>query len=167
MKNLFETVVLVAAGLTAEHALAAPLLGRENIIELTQKSHDAALTPKVCGGLSHAVRGALACRIARHNDESVLAEHFFGMIGSGDDSKSAAMIADVSYDGGGDEKLKALISYTDLVALDPKSASSKDIEALVNEGVPEDDIVRLSELNAFVSYQIRLVVGLRLMAEVA
>lgn len=52
------------------------------------------------------------------------------------------------------------------MALNPKNASSKDIEALVNAGVPEDDIVRLSELNAFVSYQIRVVAGLRLMAEV-
>jgi len=162
MKTLFETVMPMAAGLTAEHPLAAALLARENIVELTQKSHDAVLTPKVSGGLSHAVRGALACRIARHNDESVLAEHFFRMIGGGDD----AQIADVAFDGGSDEKLKALIAYTDLVALDPKSASSKDIEALVSAGVPEDDIVRLSEINAFVSYQIRVVVGLRLMAEV-
>lgn len=167
MNNLFETVVPKAAGITADHPLAAAMLARENIVELSQKTHDAALTPNACGGLSHVVRGALACRIARHNDEAVLAEHFFAMIGDGDDAQTASSVADVTFDGGGDEKLKALVRYTDLVATEPKKASAKDIEALTSAGVPDDDIVRLSELIAFVSYQIRFVAGLRLMAEVA
>jgi uncharacterized protein YciW len=38
---------------------------------------------------------------------------------------------------------------------------------LQSAGIADADIVRLSELIAFVSYQIRLVAGLRLMAEVA
>ena len=39
--------------------------------------------------------------------------------------------------------------------------------ALRTAGLDDSDIVRLSELSAFVSYQIRVVAGLRLMAEVA
>jgi uncharacterized protein YciW len=39
--------------------------------------------------------------------------------------------------------------------------------ALRTAGLDDADIVRLSELIAFVSYQIRVVAGLRLMAEVA
>ena len=39
------------------------------------------------------------------------------------------------------------------------------IEVQTGSYLSEDDIVRLSELVAFVSYQIRLTVGLRLMGE--
>ncbi len=166
MEKLFETVVPRASGITAEHSLASVLLGRENIMELTQKSHDAVLTPRANGGLSHAVRAALACRIAIHNDEAILADHFRSMIDS-DDSESGSRIADVAFDGDDDSRLKAIIGYTDLVAVNPKAASAQDIDALQASGVPDDDIVRLSELIAFVSYQIRLVAGLRLMAAVA
>ena len=167
MKNIFETVVPRAAGITAEHPLAKVLSGRENIMELTQKSHDAALTPTNCGGLSHAVRAALACRIARHNDEAFLADHYSGMIGKDDEVRWASKVADPTYGGGDDARLSAIVRHTDIVAVSPKEATARDIETLKAAGVPDDDIVRLSELIAFVSYQIRLVDGLRLMGEVA
>ena len=48
---------------------------------------------------------------------------------------------------------------------DTKSVVASDIDALKSAGVSEDDIVRLSELVAYVSYQIRLTIGLRLMGE--
>lgn len=167
MQNLFETVVLRSVGITAEHPLAGAISGRDKIMDLTQKSHDAVLRPRECGGLSHAVRAALACRIAKHNSESVLADHFQGMIGSGDGAQAASRIADVTFDGADDSWLKAILAYADLVTVMPKNADAPDIEKLQSAGLPDADIVRLSELVAFVSYQIRLVAGLRLMAEVA
>ena len=167
MKNIFETLVPKAAGIGAEHPLAKALMGRENVMELTQKSHDAARTPMNSGGLAHAVRAALACRIARHNNEAFLAEHYKGMIGRGDDAQAASMIANPANIGGNDARLAAIVRHTDLVAVSPKDATAQDIEALKLVGVPDDDIVRLSELIAFISYQVRLVAGLRLMAEVA
>jgi uncharacterized protein YciW len=51
------------------------------------------------------------------------------------------------------------------VTTDAKSVVAGDIAALKSAGVSEDDIVRLSELVAFNSYQIRLTIGLRLMRE--
>jgi uncharacterized protein YciW len=62
-----------------------------------------------------------------------------------------------------DARLSALIRHTDLIACQPRKASGADIELLSSAGVSEADIVRLSELIAFVSYQIRVVAGLRLM----
>jgi len=50
------------------------------------------------------------------------------------------------------------------VTSDTKSVVADDIAALTAAGVSEDDIVRLSELIAFVNYQARVVVGLQLMA---
>ena len=53
------------------------------------------------------------------------------------------------------------------MTLSPKDAKEDDISALKSAGLDDADIVRLSELIAFVAYQIRVVIGLRLMAEVA
>ena len=53
------------------------------------------------------------------------------------------------------------------MAVDVKKVTEDDISALRSAGISEEDIVRLSELIAFVSYQIRLVAGLKLMVQVA
>jgi uncharacterized protein YciW len=163
MQNLFDTIVVRAAGISADSPLAEVLAARSNIIELTEASDDAALRPDPPGGLSHSERAALACRIARLNNEYVLAHHYEGMI----ESKSVSQIADTSFTGADDKRVRAIIRHTDLVATSPKDATADDISALKSAGVAEDDIVRLSELIAFVSYQIRVVAGLRLMSEAA
>ena len=96
------------------------------------------------------------------NNEEVLARHYDGLIGTGN-----LAIADTGFDGGGDFRLRAILRHTDLVAVNPKEATSGDVSALQSAGMTDADIVRLSELIAFVSYQIRVVDGLRLMAEVS
>ena len=166
MSNIFGTVVIRAAGITAEHPLAETISGRSDIIELTEKSHVAALTPDPPGGISHSERAALACRIARLNKEDILARHYESMLQSSGDKESASPIADTEFNGGDDARLKAVLRHTDLVAVIPKDVTDGDIAALRSAGILDGDIVRLSELIAFVSYQIKVVAGLRLMAEV-
>ena len=160
--DIFQTIVAKAAGISADSRLAGVLSERGEILELTEKSHDAALRPKHPGGLTHSERAALACRIALLNDEAVLARHYDGLIGD-----SNREIADTGFDGGSDIRLRAIIRHTDLVAVNPKEAVSGDVSALQNVGIADADIVRLSELIAFVSYQIRVVAGLRMMVEVS
>ncbi len=160
--DIFETIVAKAAGISADSPLAGVLSARADIMELTEKSHDAALRPRQPGGLTHSERAALACRITLLNNEDVLARHYDGLIGTGN-----LAIADTGFDGGGDFRLRAILRHTDLVAVNPKEATSGDVSALQSAGMTDADIVRLSELIAFVSYQIRVVDGLRLMAEVS
>ncbi len=163
MSDIFDTAAVRASGLNTDHALAAALSGREDILTMTQQAHDAALVPDAPGGLSHAERAALSCRMARLNEEEGLAAHFLAMIGS---DTVAEQIADPGFTGADDARLAAILRHTDLVTEDTKGVVANDIAALTGAGVSEDDIVRLSELVAFVSYQIRLTVGLRLMGEV-
>ena len=160
--DIFETVVAKAAGISADSPLAGVLLGRSGILELTEKSHDATLRPNQPGGLALAERAALACRIALLNNDAVLARHYESLIGGGDFA-----IADIGFDGGEDIRLRAILRHADLVTVNPKEAVSGDVSALKSAGIADADIVRLSQLVAFVSYQIRVVAGLRLMAGVA
>ena len=55
--------------------------------------------------------------------------------------------------------------HADLLTLAPRKATRQDIETLKAAGVSEADVVRLSELAAFVNYQLRVVVGLKLLKE--
>ena len=160
--DIFETIVAKAAGISAVSPLAGVLSGRKDILELTEKSHDAALRPKQPGGLPHQERATLACRITKLNHEEALTRHYDSLVGGYNRE-----MADTGFDGGGDIRLRAILRHTDLVAVEPKDAVVGDIEALQSAGIADADIVRLSELIAFVSYQIRVVAGLRLMAAVS
>jgi uncharacterized protein YciW len=131
-------------------------------LTMTQQAHDAALTPVDPGGLPHGLRAALSCRMARLNAEDAMAAHFQAMIGSGFEK-----IDDPSFDGDGDDRLRAIIHHTGLATTDTKSVVKTDIAALKKAGVSEDDIVRLSELVAFVNYQVRLAAGLKLLGEMS
>ena len=80
MDDIFKSVLVEAAGISVDHPLAAVLSGRSEVMRLTQNSHDAALKPEPSGGLSHAERATLACRMARLNDEEILAGHYEAMV---------------------------------------------------------------------------------------
>ena len=139
--------------------MAGALTGRSNILELTEASHDAALKPEPPGGLTHSLRAALACRMARLNQEADLASHYESMVEPAD-----VTIADTSFNGADNSRLRAIIRHTDLVTRRPKDAVAGDVRALEDAGIPVEDIVRISELIAFVNYQVRVAAGLRLMA---
>ncbi|MBC8281693.1 MAG: hypothetical protein H8E48_12985 [Chloroflexi bacterium] len=160
--DIFQTVVAKAAGITADSKLASVFSGRADLMELTENSHEASLRPKQSGGLSHAERAGLACRMAKLNNEAILAAHYESLFGDGSQA-----LSDTAFDGGSDARLKAIVRHTDLVTTNPKTAVAGDVAALQSVGMNDPDIVRLSELIAFVSYQIRVVQSLRLMAEVA
>ncbi|KQW66553.1 MAG: hypothetical protein AAAB36_19140 [Ensifer adhaerens] len=162
-----EDVIAAIVGIEPGSAMAGVLSARADIMALTQKTHDSALTPENPGGLSHAERAALAWRIAKINDHKAFEDHFEALLEKAGAPDAAARMADIWFDGGSDIRAKALIRHVDLVAHAPKQATRRDIESLQEAGLADDDIVRLSELVAFVSYQIRVAVGLELMRGLA
>lgn len=165
MTDIFNTAAVRASGLRPGHPLAAALSGRNDIMTMTQQAHDAALTPDEPGGLSCKERAALSCRMARLNQEDALAEHFVALMGGANAPVETTQLADPTFDGGADTRLCAILRHTDLVTTDTKAVAASDILALTNVGVCEDDVIRLSELIAFVNFQIRLTIGLRLMGD--
>lgn len=160
-------VLFRLSGIEPDSPLATTLGKRADVVELTQKTYEAALLPGDPGGLPHAERIAIACRIAKINDDEAFWRHFEEMMEERCADPATARLADIWFNGGGDARLEALIHYVDLVAHDPKHAAAADIVRLRAAGIGDADIVRLSELIAFTSYQIRVAQGLRLMAVLA
>ncbi|MGB3389232.1 MAG: hypothetical protein WBA88_14730 [Pseudaminobacter sp.] len=155
-------VVVSEAGIAPGNAVHEALQARAEIMAMTQATHDAALTPKDPGGISHAERAALAARIARLNADEALAQHYETLMRAASATPDIARVADPAFKGEG-RRMQALIAYTDLASVSPKDTVATDIEGLQEAGVSDADIVRLAELNAFLAYQVRLIAGLRLM----
>lgn len=76
-------------------------------------------------------------------------------------SASLAVLAD----GGmpGEPKLAALATHVDMIASEPKQATEDHLTALLKVGFTVPQIVALSQLLAFVGFQIRVVHGLSLL----
>jgi uncharacterized protein YciW len=157
-----EHLVSRAAGIAPDGAVAEALAGRADILDLTTATHEAILRPREPGGISHGERAALACRIALLHGEQNLADYYRGLL-PGERGEALAGLADPSFDGGDDARRKALLAHVDKVSRMPREASGADIVALREAGWEDADIVRLSEIIAFLSYQLRVVAGLRLL----
>lgn len=61
-------------------------------------------------------------------------------------------------------RLAAALAHAHLLVFRPRDASSAALQALLDAGWIADDIVTLSQLVAFLSFQIRVVTGLRALA---
>jgi uncharacterized protein YciW len=157
MTTLIETL----AGVPPASKLGEALKKRSEILRLSEAAHDAVLLPRDPGGLSHALRAALAARMCRHVGNDDLAGHYDGYLAHSGDLD----VAPLAHPDGksGETRLDAIARHADLLTVAPREATRADIEVLKAAGVAEPDIVRLAELAAFVNYQLRVVAGLKVL----
>lgn len=160
-----QNVVERLVGVRPNSALAQALAERSEIMSLTQASHDAVIIPHMSGGLSHSERAALAERIARLSGSDDLAKHYRSCLQSAGGNELLMDVADAKQLTFGTDRIKAIVKFTDLVTQRPRDATKQDIQALKDAGISEADIVRLTEVLAFVNYQLRVVAGLKLAGE--
>ncbi len=160
MTTLIETL----AGVPAGSKLGEALKMRAEVMRLSEAAHDAVLVPREPGGLSHALRAALAARMCRHIGNEAAAAHYDVYLAHSDDADVAAL----AWPGAtcGEPRRDAMARHADLLTLAPRKATRGDIETLKAAGISEPDIVRLSELAAFVNYQLRVIAGLKLLKDV-
>lgn len=157
-----QDVIDAVAGLAPGSLVAGLRRERPEISRLSQKSHEAALTPREPGNIGNGERAALACRMARLLKDDRLAAHFEAMLEAADEPALAA-IADPKSAAPSKPRLAAMVRHVDLVTQDPGSTMRTDIEALRAAGLTDRDIVTLSGLIAFVNYQARVAAGLRVL----
>lgn len=151
-----KTTALSMAGVVDGSSVAEAVELRSNIFEMTQAAEDAVLRPNDVGRWPHSLRAALAARIAQSSGEEALAGRYLA------DAAAFAALVDPS-NNGDDHALADVIAFMDKVATQTRDVDAADIVALKTAGVSDADIVRLAELNAFVSYQVRVIAGLRLL----
>lgn len=154
--TLIETLAAVRPG----SALAEAMEKRAEILRLSEAAHDAVLLPRDPGGLSHGLRAALAARMARYNGNEELAGHYDGLVEQAAENATALLAQPgTNVD---DARTAEIVRHADRLTVAPRESTRSHIEALRGVGVTDADIVRLSELAAFVNYQVRVIAGLAL-----
>jgi len=143
-----EDVIDQVAGLTPSSELAALRRRREDFVRYSQGSYEVLIRPSDPGGLSLAERAAAALRVAEVNQDTALTAHYRALLP--DPLPSSP-------------RLTALLAHVELVARTPREARSAHLAALERVGLSPRDIVVLSQLIAFVSYQTRVLTGLSLL----
>lgn len=153
-------------GVTPDSPLAQLRAKRANLAQFTQDSYDALLDPQELGGLSTVEREKLALRSALLAPSAKLAAHYRErLVASGVSAEEIAAVENYPNDGPLSEREKLLLAYTDLLSTHPVDGTPADLEPLLNGGFSNRDIVTVSQLVSFISYQARILASLRALQE--
>jgi CMD domain protein len=152
-------IVDTATGLASESPVAALRRQREAFVRHTQGSHDVLITPSDPGGVSLIERAAAALHVASIERDAALAAHYRRRLLENGADVAAIEAMNVS------PRLGAILRHVSLLTMAPGSATRSDFEALRHAGLAECDIVVVAQIVAFVCYQVRVVAGLRALAE--
>ncbi|MEZ0168745.1 CMD domain protein [Microvirga sp. TS319] len=152
-----------AAGLNPATGVGTLRRERPEILRLSQASYRAALHPADPGNLSYVERAALACRMVRLLKDDTLAAHYAGLLDGEGAGSATATLVDPSITNAVDARTNAILRHVDLLTLSPEKATRGDVERLMSAGLTDRDVVTLTGLIAFVNYQARLVVGMRML----
>ncbi|WP_234041055.1 CMD domain-containing protein [Advenella mandrilli] len=135
---------------------------RTKVLKGTQASYEALFSPAV--GLSLTYRWLVALYASRLSGANELAEHYLEQ--AREHNVPEVLIEAVEsgqLDGVNDSVLEAILVFTRKLVQKPVEGDKAALLALKQAGVATPDIVALAQLIAFLSYQIRLVAGLKAM----
>ena len=140
------------AEIAPESELALARQTREAATRHTQGSYEALFSAEASQGkLTLALRFWLAEQISAWHGDSVL-QRYYAL-------QSKAFTATELT-----PAVNAALAHARTLTLQPVSAKASDLHILLDAGWAEDDIVTLSQLTAFISFQSRLLRGYRLLA---
>jgi CMD domain protein len=154
------------AGIAPGSKLAQLRAERPVLVAATQGSHQVLFEPEDLGNVSHRERDGLALRVAVLTPSPELVEwHRERLRAQGVDDATIAAFEQGPDGAGLTAREVALLRHADILANTPGKATPDHIAALKAAGFGPRDIVTISQLISFVSFQARLLVGLRLVGE--
>jgi len=152
-------------GIEDGSSLAALRDQRPEATRHTEGSYQALFSDTTATALSPSERFATALFVATLHAEPALIAHYRTRLDA-TAGASDAPIADIlrGPDAVGlPTRLRAMLAHADLLVIRPAAATPADLAALTAAGLSDPEIVTLSQLIAFVSFQVRVLVGLRLL----
>ena len=146
--DLMNAIIGVAPG----SPLAELRAQRPDILRHTQGSHDVLLSPDDPGGLSLAERALVARRVAELSGHVALSNHYQVLL----NTRGAPPP---------NPRTTTILTHAERLATAPGTATKAHLATLTAAGLSARDIVALTQLVAFVAYQVRVAVGLALLAQ--
>ena len=127
--------------------VAALRAARPDFVRFTHGCYDAMVVPSDPHGLTASERALVAHRSAELAGHPALTAHY------------AALPTTPG------PRDAAILRHAVLLAQNPGRATKDDLAALTEAGLSANDIVTLSQIAAFVAYQVRIAAGLALLAD--
>lgn len=152
-------------GIDEGSSLGALRAERSAATEHTQGSYAALFSDNPRTAVTPLERFAIALRVAALHEESTLVDHYRTRLRSTPGTTEeliAAVLTDATA-GAIPARLRAGLTHAELLVIRPAAATPADLTALQSAGLSDPEIVTVSQLIAFVSFQVRLVVGFRLL----
>ena len=159
-------VISQLAGIAPSSSMAHLRAQRPDITRYAQGSYEALLEPDDPAGVSRYERELIALRVATLTAMPALArwhEERLRSLGASDEVLAA--IERFPNGAALPPRETALLQHADRVASAPASSTKEQLAALTAVGLSPRDIVTISQLIAFLSFQVRTLTGLRLLAE--
>ncbi len=163
-----RTAILGILGVD-EQSPAADLLSRKpSLAKEAQDYYESVFHPTDASaeGLPLVVRALVAARTASYTRSTRPVDWYLALAAdAGATEAQLAASTDTTTEVGDDPILAAAIRHTDLLATSPSSATPDHIAALRQAGLSSAAIVALAQTIAFVTYQVRLIAGLRALGQ--
>ncbi len=153
-------------GIGANSRLGVLRAQRSEIAGFIQASYDALLEPQDEAGVSRVERGVVALRVAILENSAPLIQHYRAYLRQ--QNAPVELVAATEKDTLGaplTPRLLAILTHTDRLTNEPRVATPEDLVELKEYGLSDANIVTLSQLIAFLSFQVRTIAGLQLLAE--
>jgi uncharacterized protein YciW len=161
-------VINELAGVDAGSRLGKLRADRSETFGFAQGSFLALLEPDDPAGVSRLERESIALRVATlERSQALIDFHTDRLLAHGIDGSYIASIVDFAGGFDGDDRLRAILKHVDLLTCSSRNGSRGAIVNLKAAGLTDRDIVTVSQLIAYLSYEIRLIATLRALQEVA
>jgi uncharacterized protein YciW len=156
--TVIETIASEEYGIDLLNVIAT----RADTFAAMQNSYDSLLHPNEPGELSLAERSFVAYHVALSVPQPALAALYRSelLCAEADTNESPSLLD--TPESNLSSRLQVMLRYVRLSASIPMQASERDVESLAFAGLGSREIISLSQLIAFVSYQARVLCGLRL-----
>lgn len=152
-------------GIDSGSVLAELRAQRPEATQHTQGSYDALFVNPSATTVSPAERFATALRVASLHDEPALIDHYAALLRAAPGGTDQ-LVADVQTGPTAAElspRLRAILTHVDLLVIRPSAAEPANLKALQDAGLSDPEIVTISQIIAYVSFQVRVLVGLTLL----
>src|SRR5690606_8528268 len=122
--------------------------------------------PEQEAGVSRVERGLIALRVAILDESTPLIEHYRAyLVQQGAPAEIVAAAENATLDAPLSPRLIALLEHVDRLTREPEVATPEHLALLKEQGLTDANLVTISQLIAFLSFQVRVIVGLQLLAE--
>lgn len=156
------------AGLAPDSPLAGVRALRPEVVRHTQASYEKLFTPADSSDLTAIERGLVALRVAALNAHSILLAHYRQQLAAlGITPEQMTVFEQSDQNVILDPRTTAIMRHVDLVTRTPGAATPADLTTLQAAGLSVTAIVTLSQLIAFLSFQVRTLAVLAVLTEEA